>query len=125
MILGVVVLAAGVKKAVGHAFEPLALQPAVALSAGTALFFLGHAWFLHILRIRGVARRLAVAAAVLAAIPLGQVLAAAQLAALVLIMATAVIVESRTRRAVAGVPSCPPSVAHQAKTRCSGPPSAF
>ncbi|MGW5366259.1 low temperature requirement protein A [Actinopolymorpha pittospori] len=98
MILGVIVLAAGVKKAVGHAVEPLALQPAVALSAGIALFFLGHAWFLRILGIRGVAHRVGVAVAVLAAIPLGQVVAAAQLAALVLITAIGMIVESRTRR---------------------------
>jgi low temperature requirement protein LtrA len=93
MLLGIVVLAAGVKKTVGHAFEPLGWAPAVALSAGTALFLLGHAWFLHILRISGVIHRLGAAAGVLLAIPLGHVVAVAQLAAVPLIMATAMIIE--------------------------------
>jgi low temperature requirement protein LtrA len=93
MLLGIVVLAAGVKKTVGHAFEPLGWAPAVALSAGTALFLLGHAWFLHILRISGVVHRLGAAAGVLLAIPLGHVVAVAQLAAVPLIMATAMIIE--------------------------------
>jgi low temperature requirement protein LtrA len=56
MLLGIVMLSAGVKKTVGHAFEPLAWAPAVALGTGTALFLLGHAWFLRVLRIPGVRR---------------------------------------------------------------------
>jgi low temperature requirement protein LtrA len=93
MILGIIVLAAGVKKTVGHAFEPLSWAPAVALGVGAALFLLGHAWFLGILHIRGVVHRLAAAAGVLATIPLGHVVAVAQLAAIPLIMATAMIIE--------------------------------
>ena len=93
MIAGIVVLATGVKKAVGHAFEPLSWGPAVALSGGVALFLIAHAWFVRIVRIRGAWHRLAAAAGVLAVIPLGHVMAVAQLAAVPLIMATAAIAE--------------------------------
>jgi low temperature requirement protein LtrA len=97
MVLGIVVLAAGVKKAVGHAFEPLGWGPASAIAVGVALFLLGHAWFLRILRIDGVVHRSVAAAAVLATIPLGHVVAVAQLAVVPLIMATAMIVEDVPR----------------------------
>jgi low temperature requirement protein LtrA len=93
MVLGIVVLAAGVKKTVGHAFAPLGWAPAVALGTGAALFLLGHAWFLRILRISGVIHRLGAAAGVLATIPLGHVVAVAQLAAIPLLMAVAMIIE--------------------------------
>jgi low temperature requirement protein LtrA len=97
MILGVVVLSAGVKKTVGHAFEPLGWAAAVALAGGTALFLLGHAWFLRILRIPGSGFRTAAAAGVLATIPLGPVIAVAQLAAIPLIMSAAAIAEDLPR----------------------------
>jgi low temperature requirement protein LtrA len=93
MILGVVVLAAGVKKAVGHAFEPLDWGPATALAAGTALFLLGHAWFLRVLTIPGVPHRLAAAVGVLATIPLGRVQAAVQLGVILVVVAAAMIIE--------------------------------
>ena len=93
MVLGIVVLAAGVKKTVGHAFEPLHWGPAIALSAGAAMFLLGHAWFLRILRIHGVTHRVVAALGVLAVIPLGHVLAVVQLAAVPVIMAAAMIAE--------------------------------
>jgi low temperature requirement protein LtrA len=93
LIGGIVVLAAGVKKAVGHAFEPLPWAPAIALGAGVALFFAGHAWFLRIVGLRGARYRLAAAAGVLAAIPLGHLVAVAELAAVPLIMAAALITE--------------------------------
>jgi low temperature requirement protein LtrA len=93
MILGIVVLAAGIKKAAGHAFDPLDWAPAVALGVGAALFLLGHASFLRILRIHGVVHRVGAAVAVLATIPLGHVLAVAQLAAIPAVIATAMIIE--------------------------------
>jgi low temperature requirement protein LtrA len=101
LIAGIVALAAGVKKAVGHAFEPLGWAPATAVGAGAALYLVGHAWFVRILRIGGARYRLAAAAAVLATIPLGHVVAVAQLAAVPLIMAAALIAEDvpRVRRA--------------------------
>jgi low temperature requirement protein LtrA len=97
LLLGVVVLAAGLKKAVGHAFEPLGWGPALALGAGTALFLLGHAAFLHVLGLSGIVHRVAAAAGVLATIPLGHSFAVAQLAAVPAIMATAMIAEDLPR----------------------------
>ena len=97
MVLGIIVLSVGVKKTVGHPFEPLGWGPAVALGAGVALFLLGHAWFLRVLGLPGVWHRLAAGAAVLAAIPLGHVLAVAQLAVTPVAMAVPLIVEDITR----------------------------
>jgi low temperature requirement protein LtrA len=97
MIFGVVVLSAGVKKTVGHAFEPLGWAPAVALAAGTALFLLGHAVFLRILHVPGAGFRVVAAAGVLATIPLGPAIAVAQLVAIPLIMAAAAIAEDLPR----------------------------
>ena len=60
---------------------------------GAALYLAGHAWFLRILSIRGARYRVAAAVAVLATIPLGHVVAVAQLAAIPLIIAAALIAE--------------------------------
>jgi low temperature requirement protein LtrA len=93
MLLGVVVLAAGIKKTVGHAFEPLHWGEAIALAGGVAMYQLGHAAFLWRLGIDGRLHRVVAAVAVLATIPLGHVVAVAQLAAIPLIMAAAAIIE--------------------------------
>ena len=93
MLLGIVILSVGVKKTVGHAFEHLAWGPAGALGGGVALYLLGHAAFLIRLRLRGVPHRIAAALLVLATIPLGHVLAVAQLAAISVIMAATAIIE--------------------------------
>jgi low temperature requirement protein LtrA len=92
-MLGIVVLAVGIKKTVGHAFEPLHWGQAIALSAGAALYLLGHAWFVRLLGLPGWRHRVLAAVAVLAVIPLGHVVAVAQLAAIPVIMAVAAIVE--------------------------------
>jgi len=93
MLLGVVVLAVGIKKTVGHAFEPLHWGEAIALGGGVAIYQLGHAAFLRLLGIGGWLHRVLAALVVLATIPLGHVLAIAQLAAIPLIMAAAAIIE--------------------------------
>jgi low temperature requirement protein LtrA len=93
ILLGVVVLAVGVHKVVGHAFVPLHWGDALALSGGVAVYLLGHAWFLAQLGLRGVWHRIAAAALVLATIPLGHVIAVAQLAAVPLILAVVAISE--------------------------------
>ncbi|SNY33533.1 low temperature requirement protein A [Paractinoplanes atraurantiacus] len=93
MLLGIVVTAVGVKKTVGHAFDGLPWGSALALSGGVALYLVGHAAFLALLRLRGVHHRLAAAAVVLAAVPLGHRIAVAQLAAVVVIMVAAAIIE--------------------------------
>ena len=86
MLLGIVVLSVGIKETVGLAFEPMHWGQAVTLGGGAAIYLVGHAAFLAQLRLRGVPFRLAAAALVLATIPLGHVVAIAQLAAIFLIM---------------------------------------
>jgi low temperature requirement protein LtrA len=93
LLLGVVVAAVGIKKTVGHAFEGLHWGEAFALSGGVAIYLLGHAAFLALLGLRGVWHRLAGAALVLAVVPVGHVLAVAQLGAVVVIMVTVAIIE--------------------------------
>ncbi|RSM64934.1 low temperature requirement protein A [Actinoplanes sp. ATCC 53533] len=93
MVLGIVVLAAGIKKTVGHAFEPLHWGEAIAVGGGVALYQVGHAAFLLRLGLQGWAHRAVAALVVLATIPLGHVLAVGQLAAIPLIMAAAAIIE--------------------------------
>ncbi|AGZ40100.1 low temperature requirement protein A [Actinoplanes friuliensis] len=93
MLLGIVVLAVGIKKSVGYAFEPLHWGEAIALAGGVALYQTGHAIFLRLLGLHGWLHRLVAAAVVLATIPLGHVLAVAQLAAIPIIMAGAAIIE--------------------------------
>jgi low temperature requirement protein LtrA len=91
LIAGILFTAVGVELSVGHATEPLHWPSAIVLSVGVAVFLLGHAWFLRILRISGVWYRLISAAGVLALIPLGHWRAVAQLAAVLAVMAAAVI----------------------------------
>ena len=45
MIAGIVLVALGVKKAIGHVDEPLETVPAVALFGGVALYYAGHLGF--------------------------------------------------------------------------------
>jgi low temperature requirement protein LtrA len=91
LIVGIVFVAVGVKLAVAHSDEAMAWSSAMALSAGAATFLIGHAWFTTILGIPGAAYRLAAAAGVLAVIPVGRWLAVAQMTAVLVIMAAAVI----------------------------------
>jgi low temperature requirement protein LtrA len=91
LIAGIIFVAVGVKLAVAHSAEALHWASAIALSGGAAMFLLGHAWFLRLLSIPGAAYRLVGAAAVLAVIPLGHWKAVAQLVAVLVVMAAAVI----------------------------------
>jgi low temperature requirement protein LtrA len=97
MLLGIVILAVGIKKTVEHAFESLHWSQAIALAGGVALYQVGHAIFLRLLGISGWVHRAVAAVAVLATIPLGHVQAVLQLAAIPLIMAAAAIVEDLPR----------------------------
>ena len=71
MIAGIVLVALGMKKTLGHVEDPLRLVPAAALFGGTAVYLLAHVAFrwrnIHTLN----RQRLAVAAVLLAAVPLG------------------------------------------------------
>jgi low temperature requirement protein LtrA len=82
LLLGIVALAAGVKKEIGHAFEPVSIGVAVALGAGVALFLVGELLFRRVLRLGRPWYRIACVVVALATIPLGLVYGLLQLAAL-------------------------------------------
>jgi len=90
LLLGVVLMAAGLKKATGHPLDALEDMAAVELAAGVALFVLADGALLRILRIaHGPARAIAALLA-LATIPLGlEVAAAVQVGALAAIVTAA------------------------------------
>jgi len=84
ILLSVVLIAAGVKKAIGYAFGPLPPAQALALGGGVALFLLGDVAFRRALRIGSPWYRLAAAGLALLTVPAGPVRAVAQLGLLVL-----------------------------------------
>jgi low temperature requirement protein LtrA len=102
LLLGIVLAAAGIKKAIGHAYDPLATAEALVLGGGVALFLAADVWFRRILGLGRSPHRAVAALLALATIPLGSEIAAvAQLAALVAILGAALAGEGATRRRVA------------------------
>ncbi|MFD9634450.1 low temperature requirement protein A [Streptomyces violascens] len=96
MLLGVAVLAAGVKKSIGHLPEQLPTAPAVALAGGVTLFLAGNVAFRAALRITPLLFRAAGAAAALATVPLGtHVSSLAELFALVSVLVAMLLSEAR------------------------------
>ena len=71
MLLGVVAFAAGVKSAIAHAFDPMALGPAMALAFGLALYLLGDVIFRLSIGSGRTGGRMVAAVVCLGAIPLG------------------------------------------------------
>jgi len=92
MLLGVVLLAAGVKKTIGHPTEHLHWFAAIALAGGVALYLLGHGLFRLSLGLPGAWNRFAGAVVVLAAIPVGHETAGAAELAVVLAVLVATLV---------------------------------
>ncbi|WP_026412675.1 low temperature requirement protein A [Actinomadura oligospora] len=101
LIVGIIVLAAGVKSTVAESWDPLPYAPSFALAGGTALFLLGDAWFRRIVRIGPSRIRIAAAFACVVGVPLAHWSAAAGLAALTGVLAAAQLAEHtvRARRA--------------------------
>jgi len=99
LVLGVVAVAAGLKKAVGDPYDPLDGWIGSELAVGVALFTACTVGFRATLGL-GVSRiRVIAAAAALATIPVGTTwTAAGQLAALTLIVAAALVAEARSAR---------------------------
>ena len=97
MIAGIVLLALGLKKTLGHVEDPLKTEPAVALLGGTALYLLAHVGF----RWRNVHRfsvqRLVTAIALVALTPLAVELPAWATLALVITLLVALIVYEAVR----------------------------
>jgi low temperature requirement protein LtrA len=86
MLAGIVALAAGVKKEIGHAFGHVSLGQAIALGGGVALFLAGDLWLRRVLRLGRPGYRVAALAGALASIPVGLWLPAGQLAVLVVVL---------------------------------------
>jgi low temperature requirement protein LtrA len=102
LLLGIVALAVGLKKATGHAYDPLHDGPALALAGGAALFLAGDVAFRWRLRLGRSWARAAAAVIAPATIPLGtEVAAVAQIAALTLVVALAAAPQNLTPPALA------------------------
>jgi low temperature requirement protein LtrA len=94
LILGIVSVAAGLKKAVGAPYEPLNGWIAAELATGVLLFLVCDVGFRRTLGLGRGAARLGAGLAALATIPLGtQVAAAAEVGALAAIVTGALVVE--------------------------------
>jgi low temperature requirement protein LtrA len=99
ILLGIVVLAAGLKHAIGHAFGRLELAQAVLLAGGVAVFLAGDVGFRRVLGIGSGRLRAVAAALVLATVPLGVgVSAIAQLSVLGIVLGGALAAESAGTR---------------------------
>jgi low temperature requirement protein LtrA len=100
ILLGIIAIAAGLKKAVGHPYDPLETWIAIGLAVGTALFIICDVGFR---RTFGIARndaRLLAAPLLLATIPLGtEVDAVVQIVVIVGIVTVALVAEARPERA--------------------------
>jgi low temperature requirement protein LtrA len=84
MLLGIVCIAAGLERAIGHAFDSLSFARSLELGGGTALYLAGHAFFRRVLRLPFKPWRALALILALATIPLGTATSAlAQLVALV------------------------------------------
>jgi low temperature requirement protein LtrA len=93
ILLGVVLVAAGLKKVVGHAGEGLGLAGALTLGGGVALYLAGDLAFRRVLRLGRPGYRLFCIAGALLTVPLGVVLALGELAAVTLVLVVLLSVE--------------------------------
>jgi low temperature requirement protein LtrA len=97
LLLGVVVFAAGVKKATTYAGGHIYLSQALLLGGGVALFLLADVWFRRILSIGVLRFRLAGGLAALATVPLGLTSTIGQMVALALVLAGVLLLEKRAQ----------------------------
>jgi low temperature requirement protein LtrA len=97
MLIGIVAAAAGVKKEVGHAFGAVSLAQAIALGGGVALFLAGDLIYRRILRLGQPGYRVVSLTGAVASIPLGLVVAAAQMAALMVVLVVPLSIEGYLR----------------------------
>jgi low temperature requirement protein LtrA len=96
LLLGIVAVSAGVKRAIGHAGSTLPYPACLALAGGVALYLAGDVAFRHALRIGGQRYRGAAAVAALAVSWVGVWLSvAAEIALLAAIVAAALVMEGR------------------------------
>jgi low temperature requirement protein LtrA len=97
MVAGIVLVALGMKKTLGHVYDPLALVPATALLGGTATYLLAHVGF-RFRHIRTVnTRRLRLAILLVAFIPAAiEIPALATLGVLAATLAILIAIETRS-----------------------------
>lgn len=96
LLLGIVSVAAGLKKSVGAPYDPLEIWIACELASGVALFLVCHAGFRRTLGIGRGGSRLAAALVSVSTIPLGtEIAAAAQVGALGAIVAGGLALDGR------------------------------
>jgi low temperature requirement protein LtrA len=95
VLIGILVTAAGIEHAVGHATSPLDLASTLLLSGGVALFLLGTAGLRFSMPLPGPWQRVALAAAVLVIAPFGLVNTALQLSAIVMVLVAGLAIEGR------------------------------
>ena len=113
MMLGIAILAAGLKVSIGHLGNALPTAAATSLAGGVAVFLAGDLCFRLSLRISPMFFRAVGAAAVLATIPLARASAAAQLLGLTLVMVLILVAEEDARRRqLRGTPSLGESITH-------------
>jgi low temperature requirement protein LtrA len=91
LLLGVVLVAAGLKKAIPDPLGDLGWETALALAGGAAMFVAADTGMLRVLRIPYGRQRVAAVAGALATIPLGLVSATAQVAAIAAIVSAALV----------------------------------
>jgi low temperature requirement protein LtrA len=95
ILLGIIVLAAGLKHAIGHAFGPLDLAHALLLAGGVAVFLAGDVGFRRTLGLGPDRFRVVAAVLCLATIPLGlKASAVLQLSFLGIVLAGSLAAES-------------------------------
>ena len=99
LLLGVIAVAAGLKKAIGDPYDPLDTWIAVELAAGVALFIACEAGFRRTLGLPRSWMRLQTALAALVTIPIGIGMAAVQVSTLAVVVATSLWAEGRLARA--------------------------
>jgi len=96
VLMGILVTAAGIEHAIGHATSPLDLASTLLLSGGVALFLLGTAGLRLSMPLPRPGERVALAAAVLVIAPLGLLNTALQLGAIVIVLVAGLALERRT-----------------------------
>ncbi|GIH13707.1 low temperature requirement protein A [Rugosimonospora africana] len=97
ILLGIVLVAAGVKSVIGHTFQPLGTPAALTLGGGVAVFLAGDLIFRRIMRIGRPWYRLACVAGALLTVPVGWVLGIWQLAAVTAVLTVLLSVEAHGR----------------------------
>jgi low temperature requirement protein LtrA len=99
MLLGIVCIAAGLERAIGHAFDELSFARALELGGGTALYLAGHAFFRWVLGLSFKPWRALALALALATVPLGtETSALVQLTVLVAALGACTLAEAMSER---------------------------